>query len=220
MSVHLQIELSRLKRLFLRQAAIVEEHVRLSAQAVLKREDEAANRVLERDAQVDRNEVEIEEECLKILALHQPVAVDLRFIISVLKINSDLERISDLAVSLARHALKLNREAPLSLTLPLKEMADLVINMLKSSLDALINLNSSRAHGVIAGDKEVDALHNGIKDELTRRMQTDPTSVPVCLHLLQVSRRFERIGDHATNIAEDVIYMVDAEIVRHQPEEA
>lgn len=215
MSVHLQREIERLKKNLLALCALVEEQVQMAVRALLERDVELARRVEHRDLEIDHREVEVEEECLKALALHQPVASDLRFIVSAMKMNSDLERIGDLAVNIAHKALTVAAQAPAEIPFDLAAMWQKTQRMLRDSLDALVNLDARLAHDVCARDNEVDQWKHDIRRRAERLMQENPSQIPVLLNLLAVSRNLERIADHATNIAEDVIYMVEGRIIRH-----
>jgi len=215
MSVHLQREIERLKKNLLALCALVEEQVQMAVRALLERDPELARRVEHRDLEIDHREVEVEEECLKALALHQPVASDLRLIVSAMKMNSDLERIGDLAVNIAHKAVTVAGQAPMAIPFDLAAMWQKTQRMLRDSLDALVNLDARLAHDVCARDNEVDQLKHENRRTAERLMQENPAQIPVLLNLLAVSRNLERIADHATNIAEDVIYMVEGRIIRH-----
>jgi len=215
MSVHLQREIERLKKNLLALCALVEEQVQMAVRALLERDPELARRVEHRDLEIDHREVEVEEECLKALALHQPVASDLRFIVSAMKMNSDLERIGDLAVNIAHKAVTVAGQASMAIPFDLAAMWQKTQRMLRDSLDALVNLDARLAHDVCARDNEVDQLKHENRRTAERLMQENPAQIPVLLNLLAVSRNLERIADHATNIAEDVIYMVEGRIIRH-----
>jgi phosphate transport system protein len=207
-------EVNRLKRRLLGLSAMVEDSVRRALIAVENHDEALANEVVEDDARVDEAEVELEEECLKVLALHQPVAIDLRYIIAVLKINNDIERIGDLAVNIAKRALDLREAAEVPAVLP--EMADKARDMLRTSLDALVDFDGDRARQVLAMDDEVDRMHKAMFDRLDRIVTDEPGRAHDFIPFLSVSRNLERIADLATNIAEDVIYLIDGDIVRHQ----
>jgi phosphate transport system protein len=215
MSVHLQREIERLKRQLLSLCALVEEQVQSAVWALLDRDAEMAQRVEKRDVEIDHREVEVEEECLKTLALHQPVASDLRLLVAALKINSDLERIGDLAVNIARKAVAFASVAPMEIPFNLAGMWEKTQSMLHDSLEALVNLNPTLASNVCARDNEVDQMKHQIRQKAEEMMQRDPAKVPALLTLLAVSRNLERVADHATNIAEDVIYMAEGRIIRH-----
>jgi len=162
-------------------------------------------------------EIDVEEDCLKILALHQPVAIDLRFIVAVLKINNDLERIGDIAVNIARRAVYLNSQEPMDIPVDLAGLAGKA--MLRQSLDSLVNMDASLARSVCTADDEVDEMDRQIQKQIKGRIRAVPERVDYPTQLLRVSRHLERIADHATNIAEDVIYMTDGEILRHRAED-
>jgi phosphate transport system protein len=215
MSVHLQREIEGLKKSLLSLCALVEEQAQRAVRALLERDDRAAREVEQRDVEVDHREVEVEEECLKILALHQPVAVDLRFIVAVLKINNDLERIGDLAVNVARKAITFARQPPLAIPFDLEAMWHKTRAMLRDSLDALVNMDAALANDVCARDDEVDAMKRDIRVRAEDMIRVEPERVAALYTLTAAARNLERIADHATNIAEDVIYMVDGKIIRH-----
>ena len=219
MAIHLQREIERLKKQILTLSAVVEENVQKAVKAISERDDRLANRVIDRDVEIDRMEVEVEEECLKTLALHQPVAIDLRFIIAVLKINNDLERIGDLAVNIAERAIYLSHSALVEVPFELPKMASLTQTMLHRALDALVNLDTALASSVCASDDEVDAMNREMYTQIEQGIQRHPDQIDPLINLLAVSRQLERIGDHATNIAQDVIYMIDGLIVRHRTEQ-
>jgi phosphate transport system protein len=215
MSVHLQREIESLKRQLLSLCAIVEQQVEVAVRAVAERDEELAKGVRQRDGEVDRREVDLEEECLKVLALHQPVAADLRFLVAVLKINVDLERIGDLAVNMARKATTLAREPAGANPFDLSAMWDKTRVMLRDSIDALVNRDPRLAQDVCGRDDEVDGMKRETRRKIEQLMAGQPDRIRALLNFLAVSRNLERIGDHATNIAEDVIYMVEGRIIRH-----
>lgn len=215
MGRHLEKEIEKLKRKALGLSALVEESVHKAITCVETADVRLADQVIESDARIDEMEVDVEEECLKILALHQPVAVDLRYIVGVLKLNNDLERIADLAVNMAEQARPLAAAGAGGLPRTILEMSRAVESMLGNSLDALVNLDSNAAWGVCAADDAVDNLHRETYSTIKSEIQKDPAKADTLIHLLSVSRYLERIADHATNIAEDVIYLVDGDIVRH-----
>jgi len=215
MSVHLQRAIERLKKDLLSLCAMVEEQVQMSLRALLDRDEDLAAQIEQRDLEIDQREVEVEEDCLKTLALHQPVAGDLRFIVAALKINSDLERIGDLAVNIARKAISYASQMPMEMPFNLAGMGEKTQEMLRDSLDSLVNLDPKLANSVCARDDEVDRMKRAIRVRAEEMMRQDPDRVSPLLTLLAVSRNLERIADHATNIAEDVIYMVEGRIIRH-----
>jgi phosphate transport system protein len=220
MSVHLQREIDKLKKSLLSLCALVEDQVQSAVQAVLNRDEATAREIIERDLKIDHLEVEVEEECLKTLALHQPVATDLRLIISALKINNDLERIGDMAVNIARKAVGLATEPPVEITFDLSGMWAKTHAMLRDSLDSLVNMDSALAQNVCARDDEIDAMKRTIRVEIEDRIRHDAENVKQYLRLMAISRNLERIADLATNISEDVIYLAQGRIVRHGEKEA
>ena len=216
MSVHLQREIGRLKSRVLELGAEVEETLRDAIQAVMSRDATLAEHVSVREQETDALEVDIEEECLKVLALHQPVAVDLRYIIGVLKINQDMERIGDLAQHIAGRVRALAGHDEVKTPAEIAVMADKSRRMLMRSLDAFVNLNAGLAREVCAADAEVDRLYRTVSDQVAAAMQCAPEQTDVWLQFLHIARHLERIADHATNISEDLVYMVEGHIVRHQ----
>ena len=216
MSIHLQREIDKLKKNLLSLSALVEDQVAAAVDALHERDVAKARRVLTRDAQVDQREVEIEEECLKDLALHQPVACDLRFLVAVLKMNKDLERIGDLAVNIARKAITVAGYTDLDIPFDLAGMWDKCQRMLRDSIDALVNRDAPLAERICARDGEVNRQKHQIRRQAEELLRTQPERVPAWLALLAVARNLERIADHAVNIAEDVIYLVEGRIVRHE----
>ncbi len=215
MERHLQRELDRLKKRILSLGAIVEERVRMAVKAIETRDGLLAQKIIDQDYEIDDAEMEIEEECLKILALHQPVAVDLRFISAVIKINNDLERIGDEAVNIADRVAIIAKREKLDIPFDYSEMAEKTETMLKKSLDAVVNMDLDLAVNVCISDDEVDEFENKAYDVIKQAMQDNPNRVGYLINLLLISRHLERIADHATNIAEEVVYMIEGEIVRH-----
>jgi len=216
MSVHLQREMGRIKRRLMSLCGLVDEQVGLAVRAMLERDAELAREVQQRDDEVDRLEVELEEECLKTLALHQPVAVDLRFLVATLKINNDLERIGDLAVNIAQKARSFARCSQMAIPFDLAGMAEKTQTMLRDSIDALIKLDAALGHDVCGRDDEVDRMKRSFRSQAEKMLATEPAQTKAFLRLLAVTRNLERIADLATNIAEDVIYLVNGEITRHR----
>jgi phosphate transport system protein len=216
MSKHLQREVENLKKKLLQLSTIVEERVVRAVRSVEKKDEPMAARVMEDDETIDTMEIDVEEECLKVLALHQPVAVDLRFIIAVLKINNDLERIGDLAVNIAERSLVLAGRPAFTFSSKFIVMCDKATFMLKKCIDSFIEMDALRAQEVCAADDEVDALYREMYDKIKTGINQDPEKLDEYLQVLSISRHLERIADHATNIAEDVIYMIEGDIVRHR----
>ncbi len=219
MGMHLEIEIEKLKKKLLSLSAIVEDTVYHAVRALKERNAELAQQVIDADYDIDEREVDIEEECQKILALHQPVANDLRHIIAVLKINAELERIGDATVNIGERVLFLVSEEPVEFPFDFPAMAQKAQAMLHKSLDALVNLNPALAYEVIAADDEVDAMNRDMYGLIEKCIRGDPARVDTYIHLLGISRHIERIGDHASNIAEDVIYLIEGKIVRHRTEQ-
>lgn len=219
MTSHLHREIEKLKRMLLLLTADVSESLHKAVKAVAESDSAMAQSVCEYDERIDEMEVEIEEECLKILALHQPVAIDLRFIVTVLKMNRDLERIGDFTVSIASKASRL---APYGLRkefLNLPAMAEKAQRMLKESVDALVEMDAAKALGVLGKDDELDEMKRSTSHALRERLSGHPEEAQYLLDLLSIARHVERIGDHVTNIAEDLIYMIEGKIVRHHTSE-
>jgi phosphate transport system protein len=219
MTLLLHKEIERLKKELLALGAIVEELLRKSVRSLQGRDAALAREVIEADERVDNREVELEEDGLKIIALHQPVAIDLRFIVSVLRINSDLERIGDLAVNIAERASYLAGAELPAAVIDFAPMAEKAQEMLTKSLDAFVNMDTGLAQRILEMDNEVDAMNRKMFCTIYEFIRKNPEDVEALLHLLSASRHLERIADHATNIAEDVIYMVEGNIVRHKPED-
>jgi phosphate transport system protein len=218
MPKHLQREIEYLKKKILAQGAKVETTVREATLSIEKQDAILANKIIENDIDIDQAEVEIEEDCLKLLALYQPVAIDLRFIVTVLKINNDLERIGDLAVNIAERAVFLAEHPKIYIAGDLIEMAHQTQSMLKKSLDALINHDEELAHEVCASDDIVDNMNRQMYLKVQDGILKNPEQISSFIHLLSASRHLERIADHTTNIAEDVIYMIEGQIIRHKTE--
>ncbi|RJR46755.1 MAG: phosphate transport system regulatory protein PhoU [Desulfobacteraceae bacterium] len=215
MPKRLQKELEKIKKRVLSLCAIVEERVRTAKKSVETWDADLAEEIIMKDYEIDEIEVEIEEECLKILALHQPVAVDLRFLIAVIKINNDLERIGDEAANLAKRVENISRRRRLELTFDYSTMAEMVLSMLRMSIDSLVNLDQKLAFQVLSLDNEVDRMYREIYDKVKAAISERPEYVGYMINLNAISRHLERIGDHCTNIAEEVIYLIEGEIVRH-----
>jgi phosphate transport system protein len=200
-------------------SAKVEESVRLSIQALEEKDKELAKKLYELDAEIDEKEIEIEEECLKIFALHQPVAIDLRYLVAVLKINNDLERIGDLALNIAKHAIHIMDTKKTVKGFQFHLITQKVQEMLKNSLDALINLSPDIAYRVLATDDQVDDMNKEINLQISEEIKQKPDQLDVLIHHIHIARHLERIADHTTNIAEDIIYLTKGDIIRHHKPE-
>ena len=212
---HFSRELEKIKKQILSLGAMVEEQVRMATQAVESHDAELAQKIIGSDYYIDEMEVEIEEECLKILALHQPVAVDLRFLIAVIKINNELERIGDQAVNIAERVDTIGKGEKLEFFFDYSSMGEKVQEMLKLSLDALVNMDYDLAFSVVMRDDEVDQIKSDAYDRIKHAMKDYPGNHGELINLLLISRHLERLADHATNIAEEVIYLIEGEIIRH-----
>lgn len=215
MQRHFHEELEALKQTLLAMGGLVEDQIRRVMRALLERDDALAQEVIERDQQVNAYDVEVDETCVSLLALHQPAAGDLRFITTAMKIVTDLERMGDQAVNIAQRVLELNREPQLKPYIDLPRMAEKAQLMVKQSLDAFVARDTELARKVCAEDEEVDALKEQMFRELLTFMMEDARTIPRAIRLILISRFIERVADHATNIAEMVIYLVDAKMVRH-----
>ncbi|MFO7813021.1 MAG: phosphate signaling complex protein PhoU [Pelovirga sp.] len=211
----LQRHIDDLKKRILTLSAVVEESFHQAIHSLEQTNTDLAEGVIKRDAEVNEMEVDLEEECLKILALHQPVAIDLRFIVAVLKINNDLERISDISANIAQRTQGLATFTPIPIPFALFDMAAKVESMLKKSLDSLVHLDIDLAREVCQLDDEVDAMHRENYGLVKNRIRQYPEQLDPLIEYLSVSRHLERVADLTTNIAEDVLYMIDGEIIRH-----
>jgi len=215
MPKRLQKELEKIKKRILSLGGMVEERVSMAKRAIDSIDRTLANQIMKTDYEIDELEVEVEEECLKILALHQPVAVDLRFLVAVIKINNDLERIGDQAVNIAERVENISKRPRLDLSLDYEHMAEKATSMLRMSLDALVNLDLDLAFQVLTLDDEVDHMEREMYDYIKEEIRKKPDAAGYLINFLFISRHLERIGDHSTNIAEEVIYLIEGEIVRH-----
>jgi len=212
---HFEMELEELKENLLKMAAWVEEAINNAVQSLVKRDSELARKTFEGEDRINKLEITIEDMCLKLLALRQPMAADLRFITSAMKIITDLERIGDQAVNIAERAILLNQEPQLKPYIDIPRMAQIAQSMVKEVLDAFVNRDSKLARSVCERDDLVDGLNDQVFRELLTYMISDPKTIMRAAHLMIVCRCLERIADHATNIAEDVIFMVDALVIKH-----
>jgi phosphate transport system protein len=220
MRTHFERDLDHMQQHIIDLAALVEKAIHQTVDALQSRQPRLAEEVIRGDETIDQEENFVEEECLKMLALHQPVAVDLRRIIAVLKINGDLERMADLCVNIAERVVTLGDMPTLPFPGRLQKMTDLTTGMVRHSLDAFMKADANLARHVIRLDDEVDCCNKEIIDELIALMQASPEFVTQGLSVFSAVRHLERIADHATNIAEDVVYLIEGEIIRHRPPEA
>jgi phosphate transport system protein len=216
MRIRLRGEVEKLKKRVAALAALVEERFRMAIRALEVNDPWMAEQVIAGDLVIDREEVDVEEECLKILALHQPVADDLRFIVAMLKMNNDLERIGDLAVNIAQHARSIaSSDNRVAVPFEYFTMAQKAQDMLKKSLDSLVNVDVNLAYQVCAADDEVDKMKYAMQASFAEEIRRNQNNIESSINLFLISRHLERIADHATNIAEDVIYMIVGRIHRH-----
>jgi phosphate transport system protein len=219
MSKHLERDIELLERNVLAQSSMVEDMIRIATRCLCDQTTDGLHQLDQLEPQVNNREVRIEEECLKILALHQPVATDLRRVATVLKINTDLERIADLAVNIGERTYPLADSPVTPLPAGLDEMTTATIAMVRDAMDAFVELDADSARSVCQRDDIVDDLNHDIINELHKVMRCRPELVEPAVHLFSATRHIERIADHATNIAEDVIYLVEGEIARHYRKE-
>jgi phosphate transport system protein len=217
---HFEEELEKLKQTLLHMGAIVEDHVQRSVLALMERREDLATVVIDTDKEINELHIEVDDRCLKLLALQQPIAKDLRLITSAMKINSDLERIGDQAVNIAENVLKILPHPPLRPVIDIPRMASLAQGMTRDALDSFVDRDVVLARKVLSQDDEVDQLKDQVFRVLLTHMMADPGTIQRALPLILISRNLERIADHATNIAEDVIFFVDARDVRHHHDEA
>ena len=216
MTKHFHRDLENLQKAILSLSSRVKDMIDNAGRCLFEPNPELAREVIEADKQVDQREVTIEEECLKMLALHQPVAIDLRRIAAVLKINHDLERIGDLAVNIVQRADCLHQRPDFRMPARLERMARLATSMVRGTLNAFVDSDVDAAREICLRDDEVDDINRKIIEELIALMKQQPGMVEPAMHCFSATRHLERIADHATNIAEDVIYLVQGEIVRHR----
>jgi phosphate transport system protein len=216
---HFQEELEQLKARLLEMGGLAEEQVRLAVQGLVQRDRALGARVLTSDQPLNALHIEIDSRCFTLLALYQPMAVDLRSIVAAVKINTDLERVGDLAINIAEAALRYASHPPVKRLIDIPKMASIAQTMLREALDAFVRRDTALAQRVLNADDELDGLKTQIFRELLTYMLQDPSTIEPALDLILISRHLERIGDHATNIGEDVIFMVSARDVRHHASE-
>jgi phosphate transport system protein len=214
---HFQEELDAMQGRLLEMGGLAEERVRASVQGLTTRDAGLIEKVMRGDEPVNRLHIEVDERSFRLLALYQPMATDLRAIVAAVKINSDLERVGDLAVNIAEAATRYVRHPPVKKLIDIPKMGDIAQSMLRDALDAYVKRDTALAQHVLNEDDQLDELKTQVFRELLTYMLQDPTTVEPALDLILISRHLERIGDHATNIAEDVIFMVSALDVRHHP---
>lgn len=215
---HFEIQLDELRKKLLEMSGLVESSIYRSVLALVEKDEDQIRQVLENEVRVNRMQIEIDDLATGLLALQQPMATDLRFITSAIKINSDLERMGDHAVNIAERARSLMQEPTIKPLIDLPHMANLVQSMLRESLEAFIKRDASVARKVLKSDDAVDQMRDTIYDELVQYMEAEPSGIRGCIHLMFVARNLERIADHATNISEDVVFLVEGADVRHHAE--
>jgi phosphate transport system protein len=217
---HFEADLQVLKQRLLTMGALVEERAHRAVRSLIDRRLDEAERIIASDQEVNDLQIEIDDRCVKLLALQQPAASDLRLITSALKINDDLERIGDQAVNIAENVIKVLPQPPLKPLIDIPRMAEIAQSMTRDALDSFVRKDAEMARGVLKRDDEVDQLKDQVFRELLTYMMADPGTIQRALALILISRNIERIADHATNIAEDVIFLVEARDVRHHHEAA
>lgn len=215
MAKHLQNEIEKLKNSVLELSSLVEESVLKSVKSINDKDEDLARDVIVKDQSIDSKEVDVEEDCLKILALHQPVAIDLRFVVVALKINNDLERIGDLAVNIAERSIFLSKQNDITMPIDFEVMSKKTIQMLKQAIDSLIKMDVDLANKVCLMDDDVDAINRKMYSFVYDKIKETPEFAETLIHFLSVSKNLERIADYATNISMDVVYMIEGTIVRH-----
>lgn len=217
MSKHFQKELERIKQMVLSLGAMVEDRVQKAKLSIETLDGELARKIIDLDHEIDQMEIDVEEECLRALALYQPVAVDLRFLIAVIKINNDLERVGDEAANIAKRVDSLSKQIRVPFQYDYTAMVEKAQDMLKKSLDSLVNMNLDLAFEVLTMDEEVDRINREAYDAIKAAMKnnSENKNIGPLINMLLIARHLERLADHATNIAEEVIYMIEGDIVRH-----
>jgi phosphate transport system protein len=214
---HLREELDALQGRLLEMGGLAEERVRAAIQGLVTRDPALFEKVLLGDEAINQLHIEVDNRCFRLLALHQPMATDLRAIVAAVKINTDLERVGDLAVNIAEAGIRYISHPPVKKLIDIPQMGDIAQSMLRDALDAFVKRDTRLAHQVLNEDDRLDSLKTQVFRDLLTYMLKDQSTVEPSLDLILVSRHLERIGDHATNVAEDVIFMVSALDVRHHP---
>ena len=216
--IHFKEELDEMQSRLLEMAGLVESAIHQSVAALVNRDELAAKEVLWKEALINQKDIEIDEYATRLLALYQPMARDMRFLTAVIKINGDLERMGDLAVNITHRALSLMGELPVRPLIDIPQMASLAEDMVRKSLDALVKRDEDLARSVLLSDDEVDRLRDSVYQELVSFMQEESTTIPRAVDLMFIAHNLERVADHATNIAEDVLFLIKGIDVRHQAE--
>ena len=212
-------ELQQLKETILRMSGLVEQAINMSVHSLLDKNEALAHKVIDADHEIDMTEIGIDETCLRLLALHQPVATDLRFITAAMKINTDLERMGDLAVNIAERALYLIHQPDIQAGIDLKRMSDFAQKMVRDSLDALVRADSQTARAICKSDDIIDDMNRQALKTLVAHMERHPKDVDSAVHMLLITRHLERIGDVATNVCEQIVFMVEGKSIKHHIEE-
>jgi phosphate transport system protein len=215
---HFEIQLDELRKKLLEMSGLVESSIYRSVLALVEKDEDQIRQVMDNEVRINQMQIEIDGLATGLLALQQPMATDLRFITASIKINSDLERMGDHAVNIAERARSLMHEPTIKPLIDLPQMANIVQSMLRESLDAFVKRDASMARSVLKSDDAVDQMRDTVYDELVQYMEAEPSSIRECIHLMFVARNLERIADHATNIAEDVVFLVEGSDVRHHAE--
>lgn len=219
MQRHFDEELKELHQEILKMGILAQEAIHKSVEALKNRDKKLASEIINTDDKIDKIELDIDEKCIDLIARHQPMAGDLRFITTGMKINPDLERIADLAVDISQRVLELVDKPMLKPLIDIPKLSVIAQNMIREAIDAFIKRDVALAKKVVLADDEADKLRNLVQEELIKDMSSDPATAPRAIALLLIARYLERICDHTTNIAEDVIYMVEGKVVKHRPEE-
>ncbi|OHB86389.1 MAG: phosphate transport system regulatory protein PhoU [Planctomycetes bacterium RIFCSPHIGHO2_02_FULL_38_41] len=216
MERHFDQQLGALRKNLIQMASLVETAIANAVKSLIERDSKLAHGVIKSDEDIDSLELEIDKQCVDLLALRQPLAIDLRFITSSIKITNNLERMGDLAVNIAERVIPLSQEPQLKPLIDIPRMATITQTMVKDSIDAFVNRDTELARSVYERDSTVDALNDQIFRELLTYMMQDPGNITRAVHLILISRHLERIADHSTNIAEEVVYIVKAKVVKHR----
>lgn len=216
MERHFDQQLGALRKNLIQMASLIETAIANAVKSLIERDSDLARLVVQSDEQVDALELEIDKQCVDLLALRQPLAIDLRFITSSIKITNNLERMGDLAVNIAERVIPLSQEPQLKPLIDIPRMATITQTMVKDSIDAFVNRDTELARSVYQRDSTVDAMNDQIFRELLTYMMQDPANITRAVHLILITRHLERIADHSTNIAEEVVYIVKAKVVKHR----
>ncbi len=216
MALHLEKAIKKLTGELIQLSSHVEESVKLSIKSLIYKDIELAKRVIKDDEIIDRKEIDIEEECLKIFALHQPVAIDLRRLVTILKINNDLERIGDLSQNISKNVLRILSSSVFVEGFDIGKICNSVQLMVKKSIDSISSVNIEKAREILKMDDIVDEQNSTLYNEMIKKIKESPEKMEILIQYIHIIRHLERIADHTTNIAEDIIYMIKGEIVRHQ----